>query len=172
MQHAADANHHFRVNDIKILTRESDWHKRGIRESIYISTLSPSLNRNEGRHDLPHCYDSLLKETIKRPTPPEVHQATEPRLNTSKRPPGRPRTTLPSNSQNDTMAKTITSPVGSQEKTAAKRPHSMTTRSRATQSAQNQGAPWSVSDQPLSPSISTSTSSLTSSKLFSLFFPL
>ena len=138
MQHAADANHHFRVDDLQILTRESDWHKRGIRESIYIRALSPSLNRNEGRHDLPHCYDSLLKETIKRPKPPETHQTSEPRLCTAKRPPGRPRT---AKNQEDTTAKTISSPISSQEETLAKRPHSMTTRSRATRSAQNQGAP-------------------------------
>ena len=57
MQHAADANHHFRSNDIKILARESDWHDRGTREGIYIRAIQPSLNRNEGRHELPHCYD-------------------------------------------------------------------------------------------------------------------
>ena len=46
MQHAADASHHFRTSDIKVLSREAGWHERGIRESIYICGLSLSLNRN------------------------------------------------------------------------------------------------------------------------------
>ena len=50
---AADAQHHFRKSDITIPSRESGWYERGIKESIYIRALSPSLNRNEGRHDLP-----------------------------------------------------------------------------------------------------------------------
>ena len=41
MQHAADAQHHFRTEDIKILSRESGWHERGIKESIYNYTSAP-----------------------------------------------------------------------------------------------------------------------------------
>ena len=71
MQHAADAQHHFRVDDLKIMSRESDWHKKRIRESVYIRALSTSLNRNEGRYILAHCYNSLNKKNIKKPAPPE-----------------------------------------------------------------------------------------------------
>ena len=41
MQYAADAQHHFQKSDIKILARDSNWHSRAIRESIYIRGLSP-----------------------------------------------------------------------------------------------------------------------------------
>ena len=94
MQHAADANHHFRSTDLQVLSRESGWHERGIRESMYIRALSPTLNRNEGRHNLPHCYDSLIKKVIKKPGPPDPHRANETLLNTTKRPPGRPRSSV------------------------------------------------------------------------------
>ena len=91
MQHAADSQHHFRNSDIRILARDPDWHSRGIRESIYIRGLSPTLNRNDGRHTLPNCYDTLIRQSIKKPESPQPHQPDEPRLNTSKRGPGRPR---------------------------------------------------------------------------------
>ena len=118
MQHAADAQHHFRSEDVKVLSRESGWHERGIRESIYICALSPSLNRNEGRHILPHCFDSLIRKTIKKPERPETHDSSEPRLNTERRRPGRPRANS-STSQEETNPKTVRQPC-----------HPMTTRSR------------------------------------------
>ena len=114
MQHAADAHHHFLKEDIKILSRENNWHERGIKESLYIRGLSPSLNRNEGRHQLPHCYDTLIKGFVKKPETPETHSADEPLLSTAKRPPGRPRT---NRAINETEPKTT-------------EPHRMTTRSR------------------------------------------
>ena len=128
MQHAADASHHFRTSDIKVLSREAGWHERGIRESIYIRGLSPSLNRNEGRHSLPHCYDSLIKKSIKKLEPPETHQPSETLLSTAKRAPGRPRL-QPTTEMNNkvTSAKTI---VAS---------HTMTTCSRVTRIRQTQG---------------------------------
>ena len=126
IQHAADAQHHFRKSDITILSRESGWYERGIKESIYIRALSPSLNRNEGRHDLPHCYDSLIRAAIKTPEPPQPHQPNEPRLSTSKRAPGRPRVRpLPPEDSEQTLAKSLPSPSQSNH-------HVMTTRSRST----------------------------------------
>ena len=127
MQHAADAQHHFRSEDIKILSKESGWHERGIRESIFIRALSPSLNRNEGRHILPHCFDSLLRETIKRPERPETHDPAEPRLNTEKRRPGRPRATS-STTRDETDPKTAHQPT-----------HRMTTRSKGPAGDQDRG---------------------------------
>ena len=127
MQHAADANHHFRTDDIRILSRESGWHERGIRESIYIRGLSPSLNRNEGRHTLPHCYDSLISQTVKKPEPPPTHQPSEPRLSTAKRGPGRPRLrTLPSEEHEQTPHVHPTTPLRAQPS------HGMTTCTRLT----------------------------------------
>ena len=128
MQHAADAHHHFRSDDLRVVSRESDWHKRGIRESVFIRALSPSLNRNEGRHTLPHCYDSLLKQAIKKPPPPEPHQETEQLLNTTKRGPGRPRAAQPAQEREQTLPKTTVPAL-----------HVMTTRSRATRVTQGEG---------------------------------
>ena len=42
LQHARDNEHHFRKEDISILSRESDWVRRGIKEAIYIKALNPS----------------------------------------------------------------------------------------------------------------------------------
>ena len=125
MQHAADANHHFRQSDIKILARDDNWHDRGTREAVYIRAISPSLNRNEGRHDLPHCYDTLIRKAIKKPEPPPTHNPDEPRLVTEKRAPGRPRT-RPSvtDDQSQTTAKELSSPI------VYPSTHTMTTRSR------------------------------------------
>ena len=123
MQHAADAQHHFRNTDIKILARDPDWHSRGIRESIYIRALSPTLNRNDGRHTLPNCYDTLIKQSIKKPESPQPHQPDEPRLNTTKRGPGRPR-----NQPSQTSAKTVEPPVV--QPTVQHATHQMVTRSR------------------------------------------
>ena len=125
MQHAAEAEHHFRTNDVKVLSRESNWHERGIRESIYIRALSPTLNRNEGRHTLPHCYDSLIKKVVKKPSPPIPHQPDEAILNTARRPPGRPR-----NSE-QTLAKSAMNREQTVSKTIAPT-HTMTTHSKST----------------------------------------
>ena len=138
MQHAADAHHHFRKEDIKILSRENNWHDRGVRESIYIRGLSPSLNRNEGRHQLPHCYDSIIKGFTKKPDPPETHSADEPRLNTTKRPPGRPR-----NQQNNEISETAPKSIETAPKTIDT--YHVMTRSRR---ARIQGG-GDVSDQSL-----------------------
>ena len=125
MQHAADAQHHFRKEDIKVLSREPNWHERGIRESIYIRGLSPTLNRNEGQHTLPHCYNSIIQKVVKKPEPPDTHQPTEPRLNTAKRGPGRPRAQQTEAANTDTVPKTVTPVITTQQPT-----HNMTTRSR------------------------------------------
>ena len=127
MQHAADAQHHFRTEDVKIIAREDDYFKRGIKEAMAIRALSPSLNRNEGRHTLPHCWDSLIKAAIKKPEPPATHDPAEPRLSTQKRAPGRPRTNHRSQ-DDETLAKTVQPPAIAQ---LAQPTHRMTTRSRA-----------------------------------------
>ena len=71
MQHAVNSQHHFQKEDIKVLSRDDNWHTRGIRESVFIRGLAPSLNRNEGRHTLPHCYDNLIKKRSKNQSLPQ-----------------------------------------------------------------------------------------------------
>ena len=132
MQHAADAHHHFRSEDIKILSSESGWHERGTREAIAIRAISPSLNRNEGRHNLPHCYDSLIRKVVKKPELPIPHNPSEPLLNNEKRGPGRPRT-RPSASEDHTAIKEVASPIVSNST------HTMTTRSRTANTNEGRG---------------------------------
>ena len=48
----------------KILDREDDWFARGVREAIHIRTHHASLNKDGGRYQLPHIWDSLIREHI------------------------------------------------------------------------------------------------------------
>ena len=93
MAHAREKAHHFRPTDLSILSSgNSNWHERGVKEAIYIRGLQPSINRDQGRHQLPSHFDSLIKEAVKRPPPPTTHNADiEPLLRTSPRRQGRPR---------------------------------------------------------------------------------
>lgn len=51
-EHCTANNHNFPDSDnIKLLGREGKWHKRKIKESIYIKNLKPSLNRNVSSYD-------------------------------------------------------------------------------------------------------------------------
>ena len=54
-------HHQVSLQNIKILDREEDWHRRGIKESIYIRALKPDLNRDGGRHHLPSVWDVPIK---------------------------------------------------------------------------------------------------------------
>ena len=119
MQHAADTGHSFRENDVKILDSDPNWKPRGIRESIYIRALNPSLNRRSDRNDrytLPPTYDSIIKSAIKPPASPTPHSQTETRSFRGDRRPGRQRNTSVS-----------TTPTIATESYN----HSMTTRRRA-----------------------------------------
>ena len=52
--------HQVSMDNIKILDREQAWFPRGVKESLYIRMLRPDLNRDGGRHQLPHLWDDLL----------------------------------------------------------------------------------------------------------------
>ena len=92
LQHARDHDHHFRKEDVTILASENDWVKRGIKEAIYIRTLSPSINIDPGRHRLSSHFDPILSSVIVAPPPPPPHDATkEALINTAPRRQGRPR---------------------------------------------------------------------------------
>ena len=45
---------------IKILDREKNWYRRGIKEAIYIKALKPEMNEDEGRHHIPPIYEAIL----------------------------------------------------------------------------------------------------------------
>jgi hypothetical protein len=64
IEHMHNQDHFYTPNSITILDREEDWHARGIKESIHIRALNPSLNADQGRHKLPHCYNNIIQNTI------------------------------------------------------------------------------------------------------------
>ncbi len=50
------------------------------------------MNRDQGRHQLPFHFDSLIKDAVVKPPPPTTHNADiEPLLRTSPRRQGHPR---------------------------------------------------------------------------------
>ena len=102
LQHARDHQHHFRKEDVTILSSEQDWVRRGIEEAIYIRALNPSINIDPGRHTLSTHFDDILSKVISAPPAPEPHKPeTENLINTAPRRQGRPRKEV-------TIPKTIT----------------------------------------------------------------
>ena len=100
LQHARDHGHHFRKEDVSILTSEQDWVKRGVKEALFIRALNPSINIDPGRHNLSTHFDKILKSVIDKPPSPAPHNAeTEPLINTAPRRQGRPRREPLTNSQ-------------------------------------------------------------------------
>ena len=92
LQHARDNQHHFRKDDVTILASDQNWVKRGIKEAIYIQTLTPSINIDPGRHKLSSHFDSILSDIISAPPAPPTHDAAvENLINTAPRRQGRPR---------------------------------------------------------------------------------
>ena len=144
MQHAADHHHHFRQGDFSILAREPNYHARGIREAIHIRALSPSINREDARHQLPHNYDTIIKASARKPPQPQTHEESESRLHTTPRGRGRP-PTLPQSQQDtsSTLPKTATAATPPAAAIRTQRPpsHTMTTRRRAAQSQEDRATP-------------------------------
>ena len=57
-------NHKISMNSVTVLDKDQDWHKRGIREAIYIRVNKPDLNRDQGRVLLSHTWDQLLQSRV------------------------------------------------------------------------------------------------------------
>ena len=62
--HSDNPNHSITLDNTKILTVEPKWFDRGVKESIYIRALSPSLNRDGGRYNLPPIWNNIIKERL------------------------------------------------------------------------------------------------------------
>ena len=73
LQHARDHQHHFRKEDITILSSEHDWVRRGIKEAMYIRALNPSINIDPGRHTLSTHFDAILNNVISASLAPAPH---------------------------------------------------------------------------------------------------
>ena len=51
--------HSVSTKNTKILTRESNWHKRKVKGAIYIKQKTPAMNRDQGYH-LPAIYNQII----------------------------------------------------------------------------------------------------------------
>ena len=92
-QHARE--HHFRKKkNMTVLSTESDWVKRGIKEAIFIRSLKPSINIDPGRHSLSSHFDQILANEVTAPPSPEPHKEFEPFINTVPRRQGWPKKQL------------------------------------------------------------------------------
>ena len=52
--------HNVTINNFSIVGREDQNLMRTIKEALYIRVNDPSLNRNIGKHHLPHVQDKVL----------------------------------------------------------------------------------------------------------------
>ena len=160
-------------NDFQIMAIDDDWFGRGVRESVFIRALNPSINDHPGRHYLPHVYDDLVKAQVKEPPSPAVHDlATENILSTAPRKPGRPKKNNSNNSQ--TIPKQVSSEVPRLQPQPS---HSMLTRRRAlAQDATGDTPGWYLYQSvslllTFAPLLASFLSSSSSSSSFSLSYP-
>ena len=56
--------HTISLDSTILLDREPRWFERGVKEAIYIRAHNPSLNKDGGRHQLPHIWDRVIKTHI------------------------------------------------------------------------------------------------------------
>ena len=47
-----------------VLMTEENWYKRGVKEAIAIKKLKPSLNKDQGRHNLSSIYDEFIRSSV------------------------------------------------------------------------------------------------------------
>ena len=59
-QHHVNTNHAIDWDNTRVLDRESNAFRRGVREAIQIRRQDPALNRARGRYRLPAIYNPLV----------------------------------------------------------------------------------------------------------------
>ena len=97
LPHAREHQHHFRKEDVTILSSKHNWVKRGTKEALFINALKPSINIDPSRPALSSHFDTIIGATISTPPAPVPHNSeTESLINTALHRQGRPRKQPPS----------------------------------------------------------------------------
>ncbi|XP_072048871.1 uncharacterized protein [Amphiura filiformis] len=65
-EHVSGSAHSIDWEGVKILDREENWFRRGVKEAIQIKRNESDLNRDKGRHHLPPTYDSVIHSSDRR----------------------------------------------------------------------------------------------------------
>ena len=58
-EHCLAPGHSVSKNNVRVLSREQEWHRRKIKEAICINQQGPTMNRNQG-YQLPPIYTQIL----------------------------------------------------------------------------------------------------------------
>ena len=58
-EHCLATEHFVSKNNITVLSREQEWHRRKVKEAIYIKQQGPTMNRDQ-RYQLPPIYTQIL----------------------------------------------------------------------------------------------------------------
>ena len=61
-EHLQQTNHTITIENTKVLDKEADWFRRGVKEAIHIYQEKASLNLDKGRHYLEDGYKCLLSQ--------------------------------------------------------------------------------------------------------------
>ena len=59
--HSASTGHPLDSDNVNIIHKEVHSHSRTIKEAIFLCVNDPTLNRNLGKYQLPHIWDSILQ---------------------------------------------------------------------------------------------------------------
>ena len=61
--HLASEEHKKDDIESKLLCTEEDWFRRGVKEAIAIRKINPTLNQDDGRHNLSTMYNKLIRSS-------------------------------------------------------------------------------------------------------------
>ena len=61
--HLASEEHEKDDIESKLLCTEEDWFRRGVKEAIAIRKINPTLNQDDGRHNLSTMYNKLIRSS-------------------------------------------------------------------------------------------------------------
>ena len=62
--HTDKPNHKISLDNTRILSVESKWFDRGVKEAIYIRARRPSLNKDGGRYNLPPIWNNIIRKRL------------------------------------------------------------------------------------------------------------